>query len=417
MKSTWLSEVTLPPSRPPLLETITTEVVIVGGGLASAIAGYLLSKAGRKVVILEKKDISSTTTAHTTAWLNCVIDTDLTDLIKMYKQEGAQKIWRSGMGAIDLIENIIAEENIDCDFKRVSHYRYANSESQIENLKDEKEAAKKIGFDTVLHDKKSLAFDNFGSLELGSQAKFHPIKFLISLHSVMEKLGAIIYENTEAESITGNNQVEVKTAQGEVKAEYCIIATYKPFNNPRELFAHTGMYLSYVLEASIPHGILKEGLYEDEENPYHYFRIDSNNGAGSDRIILGGEDHRKEIPIPEDKNFRALELYLSKLFPNIKYNITRKWKGPILETIDGLPYIGSYSNKYPNRLVATGFSGNGMTYSAIAGQILADIILNKKNPYQALYMASRKTRPYNFFRKGLDFAGEFFGGAVKNFFK
>lgn len=413
--STWLGDVTLLPVRPSLSGDITTEVVIIGAGLAGTLSSYLLSKAGKRVAVLEKKDISHSITAYTTAWLNCVIDTDLSDLMEMYTPAGAKKIWTSGMEAIDLIEKIAKEENIDCDFSHVSHYRYTTSDKEMENLKEEHSSAKQLGFETFLHDKRKLPWANSGSLELKNQAKFHPIKFLVGLRAAAEKYGAVFYDNTEVQKLEGGEVVVALTKSGTVKADYSITATYQPFNKPPELFAHKGMYVSYVLEANIPKNTIPEGLYEDEKNPYHYFRID--NSGKSDRMVLGGEDHRKEIPIPKDKNFRALKSYLAKLLPDTKYEIVREWSGSILETIDGLPYIGKYSKKYDNRLIATGFSGNGMTYSAVASQILRDIILKKQNPYIDLYSASRKAKLYNLMKKGRDFSSEFFGGFVKNIFK
>lgn len=413
--STWLNNISIPTAHPPLKSNVVADVVIVGGGLTGTLSGYLLGKAGKKALILEKKDISNTTTAYTTAWLNCVIDTDLCDLVKMYTESGARKIWRSGMEAIDIIEKITLEEKIDCEFSRVSHFRYATSEKEMRNLRKEHECAERLGFKTILHDKQALNFANVGSLEIKSQAKFHPVKFLIGLRKALLKYGVVFYENTEVQELSDTKPIVAVTKNGKVTADYSIIATYHPFNNPKELFARKADYTSYVIEANIPHNIIPEGLYEDEKNPYHYFRIDSL--PYFDRIIVGGEDHRKEIPISKKKNYNALVSYLNKLLPDIRYTIKRRWSGEIIETIDGLPYIGSYSKDNPNMLIATGFSGNGMTYAAVAGQIFTDIVLKNKNPYIELYNASRKTKLHNFLKKSFDFAGEFFGGAAKNIFR
>ncbi len=415
--STWLNDIKLPSARPSLDNDIEAEVATIGGGLTGTLSAYLLAKEGKKVVVLEKKDISNTTTAYTTAWLNCVVDTDLSDLVKMYGEDAAKGVWRSGMEAIDLIEKIIQGEKIDCNFSRVSHFRYAANEKEMKNLRVEHGFAQKFGFETILHDKSALNFTNTGSLEIKSQAKFHPIKFLMGLRKASEKYGVVYYENTEAKEITDLGIV-VTTKIKTVRAKYSIIATHQPFNNPKEFFAHKATYTSYVLEVSIPHGIIPEGLYEDEKNPYHYFRIDA--FPENDRLILGGEDHRAEISkkiLPPEKSYNALLSFLDKLLPNIRYKVITKWDGGIIETIDGLPYIGSYSKTNKNTLVATGFSGNGMTYSAVAAQIFKDIIFKKENPYIQLYNAGRKTKPYNLIKKAMDFIGEFFGGAVKNIFK
>lgn len=417
-KSTWLENIELPETRPALRTNISTEVVVVGGGLAGTLTAYLLAKAGKKVVLLEEKNIASSTTAYTTAWLNAVIDTELADLIDMYGEGGASKIWTSGMEAIDLIEKIAQEENIECEFKRVSHFQYAQNENELKNLKKEHEAAEALGFETLFHSHTFLPFRNLGSLEVKNQAKYHPIKFLIGLREKAESYGVTVYENTQAEKIEGERPAVVTTKGGKVLADYVVMTTYKPFDNPLELFGHKGFYVSYVVEVSIPSGTIAPGLYEDEKNPYHYFRIDHEKGGGGrDRMILGGEDHRKAFPIPEDKNYKALREFLTDLLPNTDYEITKEWSGPILETIDGLPYIGEYSETFRNRLVATGFSGNGMTYSAISAMIITDIILGKENKYEKVYTASRHLRPYNFGLKFRDFFSEFIGGYIKNLFK
>src|SRR4051812_10966492 len=105
-ESTWLN-VPLPEPHRALVGEVKADVVIVGAGLAGTLTSYLLSKAGKKVVVLDKKDIRNTTTSHTTAWMNAVVDTDLTDLIKMYGKENAKSIWASGMDAIEMIEKIV----------------------------------------------------------------------------------------------------------------------------------------------------------------------------------------------------------------------------------------------------------------------------------------------------------------------
>ncbi len=94
-----------------------------------------------------------------------------------------------------------------------------------------------------------------------------------------------------------------------------IMTTHRPFKNPWNLFGKKGMYLSYVIEYEIPHGSLPEALYVDYMNPYHYFRVDSK--GKSDRLILGGEDHRQELPIQSWKNFDALRDYAKNLFGSL----------------------------------------------------------------------------------------------------
>jgi glycine/D-amino acid oxidase-like deaminating enzyme len=404
----------------PLNENIVTDVVIVGGGITGTTLAYLLSRAGKKVTVLEKGTLTeSSTTAYTTAFLTYEIDTRLQDLVKMFGKDKAQGVWNSGIDAIDLIESIIFEEKIECEFTRCPLYIYANSESEWSHIKKEAELAKEASFKVEIHPNKKtkdkLPFKNFGYVQIPDQAKFHPLKYVAGLREHAVKYGAQFFENTEAVSMDGTKIVTIKTKSGHsVKAEFVIVATYVPFHKPKELFAKKGMYTSYVYELDF-HGLeLEEALYMDGANPYHYFRVDKT--GQSQRVIIGGEDHREEIKIDSKKNFKALREYSEELLGR-DYKIKTKWDSGVLETIDGLPYIGPYSGELPNRLVATGFSGNGMTYSMVAGVILCEYIMGKKNKYEEIYTPRRDYSLYSFFIKSRDYAGEFWNGALKNIFK
>src|SRR5690606_20859630 len=106
---------------------------------------------------------------------------------------------------------------------------------------------------------------------------------------------------------------------------------------------------------------------------------------------------------------------IGKVFKDMPVTVKRKWQGPILEPIDGIPFIGSI--KESNILYATGFSGNGMTYAGISAQIFRDIILGNQNEWIELYNPKRKLSPKSLGYKGKDYAGELIGGALKNIFK
>jgi Rieske Fe-S protein len=67
------------------------------------------------------------------------------------------------------------------------------------------------------------------------------------------------------------------------------------------------------------------------------------------------------------------------------------WGGQVMETIDGLAFIGRNPMDADNIYVATGDSGMGMTHGAIAGMLLSDLILGKENPWATLYDPTRKS--------------------------
>ena len=394
---------------PALTGDLSADVVIIGGGLAGILTAYMLTNAGREVIVLEKDTIGSGATEYTTAFITQSIDTEYQKLIKMFGKAKAKLIKQSHGMAIDTIEAIVKKEQIDCDFKRISNFTYTNTAKDLEMLEEEYLALKKDGFDVYLKRPKYFPFKNYGALEWKNQAKFNPLKFLNALTSILKSRGTSIYEKTEVLKISGKENITVTTKDSTIKGRQVIIATYQPLGNPKQTFAKKGMYVSYVLEAQIPHGLIKEATYEDTENPYHYFRIDI--GKGFDHIILGGEDHRSELKINANKTFKALEHYLIELLGSVPYKIVRKWRGPILEPSDGIALIGEFK---PKHYVATAFSGNGMTYSAISAILLTSLITNKKNKWTKLYDPKRIPTVKQLLLKGKDYAEEFFKGAVKN---
>lgn len=409
--STWLEEFNLKAHFPKLKNAAKADVVIIGAGITGLTTAYLLSQSGKKVILLEKGTIGSGATGYSTAFLTQVIDTDLTSLLELFGKKDTKDVWDSHGKAITFIEEIISKEAITCEFTRCASYNYALNESEFEDLRTEWEAAKKIGIKMKLKRDKALVFDNCGYLEISNQAKFNPIQYITSLAHICAKRGVKIFERTEVSTMYGENPLFVCANDNEIEAKYVVIATHNPFNKPIEIHFKKGQYATYVMEAHIEKGKYREGIYEDLENPYHYFRIDSQDKY--DRLIIGGEDHREDLPINTRKSFRALEDYLQRIISKKEYKIVKKWIGPIVEPIDGLAFIGPLSSN-PRQLYATGFSGTGITYGTIAAHILTDYIFGEKNQYAPLYNLRRIPSFKQLVHKGIDYSHELLGGAVKN---
>ncbi|MBX4188098.1 MAG: FAD-binding oxidoreductase [Candidatus Doudnabacteria bacterium] len=401
-------------SFPSLKGEGAAEVIVIGGGLAGILTAYSLSKSGKDVAVLEMDKVGSGATEYTTAFITQGIDTDLVDLIKMFGSQKAKLVRQSHGEAINFIEDIIRTEKIDCEFVRCSSFIYTISKNGLKDLEKEVATAQELGFRSSIN-KSKLNFKNYGIMETKNQAKFHPLKFLYKLASVVSK-NARIYEQSEVIKIErpgGKGDWKVFTKNGSLTAPNVVVATYMPFNNPKQTYFKKGMYASYVFEAKLTKNSISEGIYWDDDNPYNYFRIDSQNGK-YDRMIIGGQDHRKEVKMNSEKNYKALEEYMKETFSGLKYEITRRWRGPILEPSDGLALIGE---TYPKQYVATAFSGNGMTYSAISAMLLTDLILGKKNVWARIYDPKRVPSLYQLLKKGKDYTGEFFGGAAANILK
>jgi glycine/D-amino acid oxidase-like deaminating enzyme len=401
-----------------LKENIDCDVCIVGGGIAGISALYHLTNAGKRVVLIEKKMLRKTVTAHTTAFITSIIDTDLTDLEKMMGRNGVRQAIASGEDAIAAIERAIAEEHLECEFMRVPHYSIAYTDDGTKQFKEDEKLLLSLGYETKILQPSEFPFENKGSMQMPRQAKFHPLKYLFGLRAKAIERGAQCFEETEAIGIDGGEAgkgVQITTKSGNtIRAAQVIIATYNPFVQPWWYITKKGMYYSYIIECATPKGILPECIAEDDNNPYNYFRVDS--AGEQDRLIIGGEDHRIELPLSKDNAWENLRRYADRLLGNTPYTVMRQWRGPILEQTDGLPLIGRYSSNFPNRFVATAFSGNGMTHGTTAGILLTDLILGKDNSYETLYRPNRPISGTDILVKGRDYLGEMAEGISRNLF-
>jgi glycine/D-amino acid oxidase-like deaminating enzyme len=122
-RSLWM-EVPMP-SFAPLQDNLNVDVCIIGSGIVGLTCAYTLTKQGKSVAIIDQSMIGSGQTTRTTAHLSWALDDRYYNLEKFFGQENSSLIAQSHAAAIDYIEKIIADENIDCDFQRVSGYLFA----------------------------------------------------------------------------------------------------------------------------------------------------------------------------------------------------------------------------------------------------------------------------------------------------
>jgi Rieske Fe-S protein len=126
-----------------------------------------------------------------------------------------------------------------------------------------------------------------------------------------------------------------------------------------------------------------DALFWDTGDPYHYLRIEPHRGY--DVVIFGGEDHKTGQQDDTAGCYQRLEARLKAIMPRI--DVTHRWSGQVIETPDGLPYIGQMAD---HQYAATGYAGNGMTFGTLAGMMMSDAILHRTNPWRDLFDPSRK---------------------------
>src|SRR5919205_3526556 len=122
-RSVWLDGTELPLATS-LTGNISADVCVVGAGIAGLTTAYLLSREGVKVVLIDDGPLCGGETGRTTAHLANEIDDSYQEIESLHGRDGARLAAESHTAAIDLIERIVQEENIHCDFVRVDGFLF-----------------------------------------------------------------------------------------------------------------------------------------------------------------------------------------------------------------------------------------------------------------------------------------------------
>ena len=393
-RSVWMATAETPTGKK-LAEDEGTDVCIVGGGIAGLSVAYHLSKEGKRVVVLDDGPTAGGETARTTAHLAFYIDDGLSEIESLHGEEGLRLAVESHLAAVDRVERIAAEEEIDCDFARLDAYLFAAPGGHgIDFLEKEFDAAHRIGLaDARWVDRAPMkGVDTGRCLCFPRHARFHPLKYLAGLTKAIKANGGKIYNNTHAKSITGGTPARIETSAGRaVVAEAVVVATNTPVNDMVAIHTKQAPYRTYVAGLRVPSGSVTDALYWDTLESYHYVRLQHvGKGRGHDVLIVGGEDHKTGHHNDAERRWNDLEAWTREHFPDAG-EVEFRWSGQVMEPVDYLGYIGRNPMDKENVFIATGDSGMGMTHGTIAGMLLTDLILGRPNDWEKLYSPSRVT--------------------------
>ncbi|MFL0365822.1 FAD-dependent oxidoreductase [Pseudobacillus sp. 179-B 2D1 NHS] len=410
----WRADTKLP-SFPALTEQVYADTVIVGGGITGIITAYMMTKEGKKVVILEADELLNGTTGHTTAKVTAQHNLIYDQLITSVGEDQARMYYEANAEAAHWIKETIEQQGIDCDWQEEAAYVYTNDEEKEKSLQKEAESYKKLGIDGALVDSMPWKVPFKQAVQMNGQARFHPLKFLKPLVEYIVKNGGAIYEHSPAEDIEKGEKPAVLLKSG-VKAigNHVVIATHFPFYDNGFYFAKLYPTRSYVI-AIKPKKQFPGGMYITAEQPTRSVR--STVYDGQEALLISGDGHKTGKGQPTAEHYQNLIKFAEKEFGIEKLLFT--WSTQDLVPMDKIPYIGK-ADKDENIYSATGFKKWGMTTSVVAARILSDLIVNKQNRYAELFSPDRfKADPgvKQFVKQQSDVAATFVKGKLDYFFK
>jgi glycine/D-amino acid oxidase-like deaminating enzyme/nitrite reductase/ring-hydroxylating ferredoxin subunit len=319
-----------------------------------------------------------------------VTDERLSDLANGFGRTHAQAVWDAGLAAIATIDDIVRTHAIDAEFEWVDGYLHAPSGEDpgehAKHLKTDAQLAGELGFDAEYLD--SVPLVGRPGVRFANQARIHPRQYLAGVAKAFVALGGRIHEHSEADEFCDSPRT-VKANGHTVTCEDVVIATHNPLVGFGGMAGATlfqtklALYTSYVIAGRVARGVVPDALWWDTADPYQFLRVEPH--RDHDVVIFGGEDHKTGQQEDTEACYRRLEEQLRALVPTV--DLTHRWSGQVIETPDGLPYIGrSAEHQYS----ATGYAGNGMTFGTLAGIMISDAVLERSNPWSELFDPARK---------------------------
>jgi glycine/D-amino acid oxidase-like deaminating enzyme len=244
--SLWMNMEVAPDARP-LARDETADVAVVGAGIAGLSTAYELSQLGKDVVLIDRGPIARGMTSRTTAHLVAICDDSFDSFIKLRGLD-AKAYYESQSAAVDRIEQVQAQENIACNFRRVDGFLFPAIGSDPAELDPELHAARRIGVSVA--ETRGVPFkgqEQTRCLRYLNQATFHPLKYLRGLTAAIVAAKGRLYAGSVVENVEEEGgAVVIRTAKGHrVRAKAAVVATNAPINDRVAIHTKQAPYRTY----------------------------------------------------------------------------------------------------------------------------------------------------------------------------
>ncbi|MCF1471909.1 FAD-binding oxidoreductase [Agrobacterium vitis] len=369
------------------------DVAVIGGGFTGLAAARQLAKAGAKVIVLEGQRIGWGASGRNGGHLNNGLAHSYLGAKAELGKERAIALYKALDSSIDTIEALIAEEGIDCNFRRAGKLKLASKPQHFEGLARNFEALHaEVDPDTALLSpadlKNEVGSPFFGAMLSKKSAMMHMGRYVVGLANAAHRHGALITEQASVTSVEKQgDRHHLATARGRVTAKDVLVATgaytTPNFSFFRRRIIPVGSFLiatrplSDMEAASVMPG---NRTCVNTMNIGNYWRLSPDN-----RLIFGGRARFSAASDQQSdaKSGEILRQSLAAIFPQLaKVEIDYCWGGLVDMTKDRYPRAGYQDGVW----YAMGYSGHGAQLSTHLGMIMADTIMGKPdaNPLKGL---------------------------------
>lgn len=374
------------------------DVAVIGGGFTGLNAARKLAKEGVSVALLEAGHIGAGGSGRNGGHLNNGMAHGYGDAKAHLGAERAHALYKAYDRSIDMIEDVIAEEGIECDFRRSGKLKLASKPSHVSGMRAGFEVInKEVDPDTRWLSKEALSAEIgseafHGAMLYGKSAMMHMGRYASGLADAAHTHGAKIWELAPVTARTrSGGGWDVTTAKGTLRADRVIAATGAyagsvkgaPLGYFRRRIISVGSFIIAtrpLTDAEIAATLPGNRTCVTSMNIGNYFRLSPDN-----RLILGGRARFSAVSNQQSdaKSGEVLRASLAQIFPHLAgIDIDYCWGGLVGMTTDRFPRAGEADGL----IYAAGYSGHGAQMSTLLGQALADMAMGRTdtNPLQGL---------------------------------
>ena len=365
------------PSHQALLGDVETDVCVVGAGYTGLSAALELAQAGYRVVVLEAFNVGYGASGRNGGQVCTGFSSGQDKIEAQLGKADALKCFALAEESKALLKDRVVRHAIDCDLTLGYIHAIPNA-SQFDGLKAWKNEWDQLGYtDTAILTKAQLEEKletriYHGALREGGAGHLHPLNYCLGLARAAVGAGAVIHEQSPVTEITFGDPVVARTARGNVKAKFMVIAgnAYLGRTVPK-LYGRVMPVASYII-ATEPLGenrakaLIRDGEAVTNTNfIVDYFRL-----AKDTRMLFGG---RASYSTLEPPNLGAyMRPRMAAVFPQLRdVKVDYAWGGYIAITSNRIPDCGRLA---PNVFYAHGYSGQGVALSGIYGKLMAEAI-------------------------------------------
>lgn len=376
-KTAWAEETwNIPPADP--LPTGTSDIAIVGGGITGVMLAERLSAEGRSIVLLDRRSPGSGSTAASTAQLMWAMDVPFCQLAHRIGEAEAARRWQRVYKAVRALDARIDTLGLDVGKQKCPTVYLAGRLLDECGLEEELELHRRHGLPSEFLDAPAVA-ERFGiapRAALISTGGFSvdPVRLTHALLAEARSKGAracypvdvtALAEDAEGVTLTLGENASLRAQQVILASGYERAALFLP-----PAFSLLSTFVIATRPKTAPPW-REEAMIWEASDPYIYVRADSEG-----RVIAGGEDvelcdpRRRDELLYEKAGMIAARL--AAILDVEDIFIDRRWSATFGSSPDGLPAIGPAANMHRVWLAA-GYGGNGIAFSAMAAEILANL--------------------------------------------